>query len=63
MLEFLKEGNKVKVTLMFRGREMAHKDIGRRVIDRFATDCQAAGAVEHGPVMEGRTITMMVAPK
>jgi translation initiation factor IF-3 len=63
LLEFLKEGNKVKVTLMFRGREMAHRDIGRRVIDRFATDTQAVGMVEHGPIFEGRFITMVVAPK
>lgn len=62
-LEFLKEGNKVKVTLMFRGREMAHRDIGRRVIDRFAKDVQPTAAVEHGPVLEGRLITMVVAPK
>ena len=63
MLEFLKEGNKVKVTLMFRGREMAHKDIGRRVVDRFIQDAQNAGTVEHSPTLEGRFITMVVAPK
>ncbi len=63
LLEFLKEGDKVKVTLMFRGREMAHREIGRRVIDRFAADVQAAGVLEHGPVFEGRLITMVVAPK
>jgi len=62
-IEFLKAGNKVKVTLMFRGREMAHRDIGRRVIDRFAQDVQASGVVEHGPVLEGRLITMVVAPR
>ena len=63
MLEFLKEGNKVKVTLMFRGREMAHKEIGRRVVDRFAADVQEAGIVESGPTFEGRFITIVVAPK
>ncbi len=62
-LEFLKSGNKVKVTLMFRGREMAHRDIGRRVVDRFAQDVQATSVIEHGPVLEGRLITMVVAPK
>jgi translation initiation factor IF-3 len=61
--EFLKEGNKVKVSLMFRGREMAHRDIGRRVVDRFSSDLQAVGSVEFGPVMEGRMINMIVAPK
>ncbi|MDD5019685.1 MAG: translation initiation factor IF-3 [Candidatus Omnitrophica bacterium] len=63
MLEFLKEGNKVKVTLMFRGREMAHKEIGRRVVDRFSVDAQEAGIVESGPTYEGRFITIVVAPK
>jgi translation initiation factor IF-3 len=63
MLEFLKEGNKVKVTLMFRGREMAHKEIGRRVVDRFVADAQEAGVVESGPTFEGRFITIVVAPK
>lgn len=63
LLEFLKKGDKVKVTLMFRGREMAHREIGRRVIDRFAKDSVSTGVVEHGPVLEGRLITMVVAPK
>ena len=63
LLEFLKEGNKVKVTLMFRGREMAHRDIGRRVVDRFAADTKTTGVIEHGPLLEGRMITMLVAPK
>jgi len=63
LLEFLKEGNKVKITLMFRGREMAHRDIGRRVVDRFAADTKASGVIEHGPLLEGRMITMVVAPK
>ncbi len=62
-IEFLKHGDKVKVTLMFRGREMAHRDIGRKVIDCFAKDIQEVGIVEHGPVLEGRLITMVVAPK
>jgi translation initiation factor IF-3 len=63
LLEFLKDGNKVKVTLMFRGREMAHRDIGRRVIDRFIADVQNGGVVEYGPLFEGRFITVVVAPK
>lgn len=63
LLEFLKDGDKVKVTLIFRGREMAHREIGKRVVDRFAADVQGAGSVEHGPIFEGRSITMVVAPK
>lgn len=62
-MEFLKEGNKVKVSLMFRGRENAHREIGRRVVDRFSTDLQGIGSVEYGPVLEGRMINMIVAPK
>ncbi len=62
-IEFLKDGNKVKVSLMFRGRENAHREIGRRVVDRFCTDLQAVGSVEYGPAMEGRMINMIVAPK
>ncbi len=62
-MEFLQDGNKVKVSLMFRGREMAHRDIGRRVVDRFCTDLQGVGSVEYGPAMEGRMINMIIAPK
>jgi len=62
-MAFLKEGNKVKVSLMFRGRENAHREIGRRVVDRFSTDLREIGAVEHGPILEGRMINMIVAPK
>lgn len=63
LLEFLKDGNKVKVSLMFRGRELAHREIGRRVIDRFVNDIQENGVVEHGPLFEGRFINIVVAPK
>ena len=63
LTRFLQEGDKTKVTLRFRGREMAHRDIGRRVIDRFIVDVKDAGIVEHGPLFEGRFITMVVAPK
>ena len=61
--KFLEEGHKVQFNLMFRGREMAHRDIGRRVIDRFVLDVHEAGVVEHGPVFEGRMITLVIAPK
>ena len=63
LLEFIKEGDKVKVTLMFRGREMAHRDIGRKIIDRFIADTKETSAVEYGPLLEGRFITMVIAPK
>jgi translation initiation factor IF-3 len=61
-IEFLKAGDKVKLTLMFRGREMAHKDIGRRVVDRFIAALSGTGSVEHGPTMEGRLIVTVIAP-
>lgn len=63
LLEFLKEGDKVKVSLIFRGRELTHRDIGKRVIDRFAVDVKETGVIEYGPSFEGRMITMVVAPK
>jgi len=63
LLEFIKDGDKVKVTLMFRGRELAHREIGRRVVDRFVADVKNDAVVEHGPVFEGRMITLVVAPK
>ncbi len=63
LLTFLKKKDKVKVNLVFRGREMAHQDIGRRVLDKFIADMQEFGILEKGPMLEGRIISMMVAPK
>ncbi len=63
LITFLKKKDKVKVNLIFRGRELAHQDIGRRVLDKFITDMQEFGILEKGPVMEGRIISVMVAPK
>jgi translation initiation factor IF-3 len=60
---FLKKGNKVKVTLRFRGREMAHTDIGRELIDRMITDLSEVGVVETRPKFEGRVIVTMLSPK
>ena len=62
VFRFLQNGDKVKVTLRFRGREMAHLDIGRNVLDRVAEDVQELGKVENIPKMEGRQMVMMVAP-
>lgn len=63
--EFLKEGNKVKVTVMFRGREMSHTEHGRAVLDRVVELLQAQGlaTVESPPKLEGRNMSMIVAPK
>lgn len=60
---FLSRGDKVKVTLAFRGREMAHQDLGRKVLDRFVKDSASLGQIEKGPVTEGRFINLVVAPK
>lgn len=60
--KFLNEGDKVKVTMRFRGREMAHQDIGRDLLHRIAGDVEELGKVEAMPKLEGRQITMVVAP-
>lgn len=60
---FLTRGDKVKVTLMFRGREMAHQELGRRVVDRFVKDATNIGQLEKGPITEGRFINLILAPK
>jgi len=59
---FLEEGNKVKLTMMFRGRQMAHPEFGRQVLDRVTTELQDISKVEAQPTMEGRSMTMVLAP-
>jgi translation initiation factor IF-3 len=63
LLRFLSEGDKAKVTLRFRGREMVHQDIGRKLLDRVQGDLAAAGVVEQFPMMEGRQMVMVFSPK
>jgi translation initiation factor IF-3 len=60
---FLEEGNKVKVSVMFRGREMAHTQMGRAVLDRILADLQNEAVVEQPPRMEGRNMTTLLGPK
>ena len=60
---FLAEGDKCKITLRFRGREMAHQDIGMRVLERLRTDLDAVGQVEQFPKLEGRQMIMVVAQR
>lgn len=60
---FLEEGNKAKVTLVFRGREITHMDIGRAVIQRFATELEDIAVIESQPRVDGRNMFMIVAPK
>lgn len=60
--EFLEKGNKVRVTCMFRGREMAHPEIGRKVTDRFCEDLEDIAQVEAKPKMMGRNLSLVLAP-
>jgi translation initiation factor IF-3 len=63
MKSFIEEGDKVKVTLRFRGREMAHQDIGVKVLERIRTDLELATKVEQMPRMEMRQMVMVLSPK
>ncbi len=63
MLKFLNEGDKVKVTLRFRGREMAHQNLGMRVLERVRDDLDEISKVEQFPKMEGRQMTMVISPR
>ncbi|MFH1338519.1 MAG: translation initiation factor IF-3 [Candidatus Omnitrophota bacterium] len=60
---FLNKKDKVKVNLMFRGRQMVHIDLGRRVLDRFINDAQQAGKVEKDSSIEGRIMSVVLAPR
>ncbi len=62
MTRFLQEGDKVKVTLRFRGREMAHQEFGVRQLERIKADLEAVGTVEQFPKLEGRQMIMVLAP-
>jgi translation initiation factor IF-3 len=59
---FLEEGNKVKLTMMFRGRQMAHPEFGRQVLDRVSNLLQDVSKVEQHPQLEGRSMVMVLAP-
>jgi translation initiation factor IF-3 len=61
--EFLEEGDKAKITMRFRGREMAHQELGLKVLERVRTDLEELGQVEAMPRLEGRQMIMVIAPK
>ena len=63
LIRFLSEGDKAKVTLRFRGREMVHQDIGRKLLDRVVADLGPHSVVEQNPLMEGRQMVMVMSPK
>ena len=62
-IKFLKDGNRVKAIVQFRGREIAHTDLGRQLLLRFAGDLAAIGAVEGSPRLEGRNAHIIISPK
>ena len=62
LIRFLEDGDKTKITLRFRGREMAHQEIGVRMLERLKLDLQEHGQVEQFPKMEGRQMVMVLAP-
>lgn len=61
--EFIKRGDKVKVTMMFRGREMAHVDLGRKLLERLSSDISQIGEIEEPARQEGRFINMVIRAK
>ena len=62
-IRFLKDGNKVKVAIRFRGRELGHPELGIELMERFAKYCEEYGTVEKAAKMEGRNMLMILAPK
>ena len=63
LIKFLEEGDKTKITLRYRGREMAHQEFGHRLLERVKNDLEPYGTVEQWPKMEGRQLIMVLAPK
>jgi len=63
LLKFLEEGDKAKITIRFRGREMAHRERGGDVLERLENDLQDIATIEQRPKMEGRQMSMVLAPK
>jgi len=63
LIKFLSNGDKVKVTLRFRGREMAHQELGSQMLERIENDLDDLGTVEQYPKLEGRQMVMVLAPK
>ena len=62
-VKFLKDGNKVKVTIRFRGRQITHSEIGRQVMNEFADRIKEYGTVDKAPQIEGRNMTMFISPR
>ena len=62
-VKFLKDGNKVKVTIRFRGRQITHSEIGRQIMTEFAERIKEYGTVDKAPIIEGRNMSMFISPK
>lgn len=63
LMNFLERGDKVKVTIRFKGREITHKDLGSRLLDRIKVDIGSVGVVDQEPKLEGRQMVMVISPK
>jgi len=63
LIRFLTEGNKAKVSVVFRGREMMHAQLGQKMLERIVEDVKEVGVVEQKPKLEGKTMTMILVPK
>ena len=63
LIRFLQEGDKAKVTMRFRGREMAHQEVGRELLQRVSADLAPYAQIEQNPLMEGRQMVMIFGPK
>lgn len=63
LISFLEEGDKVKVTIRFKGREITHKELGVRLLDRIKVDIVGFGAVDQEPKLEGKQMVMIISPK
>ena len=61
--KFIADGNRVKVSVRFRGREMAHTDLGRALLERFAQECSEVAALDKTPKLEGRMMSIFLSPK
>lgn len=62
LIRFLEHGDKVKVSLRFRGREMAHQELGAQILERIITDAEPYGDVDSKPKLEGRQMVMIISP-
>jgi translation initiation factor IF-3 len=63
LISFLERGDKVKVTIRFKGREITHKELGSRLLERIKADIEGIGVIDQEPKLEGRQLVMIISPK